>query len=213
MDVNFTEEVLEIVKKATKRHRDDVEKATEEAEAAIRALDDFDEIVPVLVTAAVKELIYRERCVTNRRIKTETGQYGGAAKVVVGNSKAVQRAAESCYNKMIGSMRLGSILGKDLRPLAETEAALANGHSYNRALFMNLASIVPAEKRVQDAVPEKKLRKIMEQLRTKYRDGESRSESDGEFAVPMPLGENGLASESRPAKRQKQRAAALSKPR
>jgi hypothetical protein len=213
MDLQFTDEVLEIVKKATGRHRDDIERATKEAELKIRALENFDEIVGALVTAAVKELVYRERCVTNHRIKTETGQYGGAAKVVVGNSSGVQRAAESCYNKMIGGMRLGSILGKDLRGLAETEASLASGHSYNRALLLRLDPLVPADKRIQDAIPEKKLRKIMEQLRAKYRDRELVNETEKGIPVLMPLGERELASAGSNSKRRKQRAAALAKPR
>lgn len=213
MDVQFTEEVIEIARKADRRFPSDIVKATDEAERKIRALPDFDEIVDTLVRSAVRELVYYARHVVTTRIKNETGARCTKAKVVVGKSNGVLRAAESCYNHRIAGTILGMVYGKDLADIAASEAAVGKGHLFNSALAAKLSEIVPAESMVQDAVPETKLRKIMKELQRKLRGGESSLEFVEANSVTLPLGEALGADERHAAKRIKQRAAALAKPR
>ena len=170
MDVKFPAEVLAIIKKAASRYPSDIVKATDDAENKIRALPDFDEIVHILIRAAIQEQVYEARHAVTRQIKYETGQYGGPAKVVSGESEGVKRAAISCYQFRIGSTILGLVLGEELLVLAAAENAIGNGHLYNAELLTKLKPLVPEGKRVQDAVSEKKLRAIMESIRKKYED-------------------------------------------
>ena len=69
------------------------------------------------------------------------------------------------YNYRIGGTLLGLVFGKDLLGIAEHERAIAEGHTFNARLAEALNPIVPANKRVKDAVAEKRLQMIFRQIR------------------------------------------------
>lgn len=166
MDVQFPAEILEIIRKSADKHKTDIPAATSEAERKIRARPDFGSVVDTLVRAAIQEQVYVARHRITSRIKYETGQYGGPPKVIAGESVGGRRAAISCYEHRIAGTILGLVLGENLMDIADSEDAIGNGHLFNARLAMALRPLVPDGKYVKDAVPEKKLRVIMENLRT-----------------------------------------------
>lgn len=210
MEINFPSHVTAIITEAAAKYTEDIDKATSVAERKIRALDDFDSIVGLLVTSAVKEKINDARHTSNVRLKTENREYGGKAKVIVGNSAAVNGVAESCYyNHFIAGKTLGMVMGEELAVIATSEAEKGRGHFFNSRLAAKLAAVVPEGKCVKDAVSNKKLEVIWKEAMG----GECSSEAEALCAThpnSMPLSENRHATESRTAKRPKQRVAARS---
>jgi hypothetical protein len=164
--MEYPDNVLRIAERAAKQHPDDITKAVDCAERDVRALPEFREIVAVLVRGAVQGLVYEARHQTNRSIRREAGEYGGPAKVS-GASDAVNTVYKSVYDYCIGRTTLGRVLGKELPGIAESERAIAEGHVFNAELCEALSRMVPEERAVKDAVPEKKLRGLFRRLQRK----------------------------------------------
>lgn len=163
--MNFPESVLNVAKLAAQKHADDVSAAVDEAERQIRRLPEFGDLVAALVRQAVQTLVYNERHRSNVRMRAEAGEYGRPAKVNVGASAAVNAVIESLYLYRIAGTTLGLVRGADLAGIAASENAQANGHIFNARLCSELSALVPAEKAVQDAVSERKLRSIFDKIR------------------------------------------------
>lgn len=156
--MDIPENVLRIVEEAAGKHPADIPKAVERAEKGIRGLAEFDELVSMLVRNTVQELVYDARHRANTRMRREAGDYGGPAKVVSGDSASLGRVCESVYSYRIAGTVLGLVKGADLQAIAEGERSVASGHLFNVRLCLKLQELVPADKRVQDAVTEKRLR-------------------------------------------------------
>ena len=158
--VDYPSNVLRICEAAVNRHASDIEKAVVEAEKKVRDLPEFPELVDKLIHTAIQEIIYDIRHHANVRMKQNMGSYGGRAKVTSGSCPTVNRIAEDLYRYSIAGTILGLVTGKQLPEIADSEAAVGNGHLFNARLCRSLAKIVPEDKRVQDVVNQKKLKEI-----------------------------------------------------
>lgn len=99
----------------------------------------------------------------NVAMKRETRQYGGPAKVCVGQSQAVASVSQSLYGYRIGGSVLGSLGRERLLELAVASQNAAEGHQFNASLCNRLAGMVK-DKTVREAVSQNKLRAIFAQL-------------------------------------------------
>lgn len=165
--MNIPKPVLDIAKKAASRHASNIEAAINDAERKIRALPEFDELATVLVRNCIQELIYDARHWDTNRIKKQAGVYGADAKVLVGQSGAIQDVYRSVYECSIAGTVLGKIRGADLPALIENESGLMDGHRFNRDVLLYLQNVIklPADKTVEEVVPETKLRAQFARLR------------------------------------------------
>jgi len=163
--------VIDLGKVAASRYPTNIKAATRMAEKAIRALPEFEEIRDNMFVGMVEQLVYDMRHRTNSVVKKESGCYGQPAKVEV-SSKAVNEVAESVYSLRIAGTMLGLLLGEELLRIADSERAIAGGHTFNAMLCERLAVMVPAKKRVKDAVKASKLmklaREVKESIETEY---------------------------------------------
>ncbi len=157
--MEFPESLLAVVKRAVKKYPADIEKCVAEAEKALRKRKAFTEWLDILITQGVQEIVYDIRHQINTRIKNENKEYGGKSTVIPGASEAVQEV-ESVYAYRIAGTMLGLVLGVQLLDIANSEAAIANGHQFNSVLARSLMPLVPNDKRVQEAVSEKRLQKM-----------------------------------------------------
>ena len=89
-----------------------------------------------------------------------------APKVIMGNSKIVQRAASCVYDTIfLGGKALGNLFGKELPVIAETERAIANGHSMNAELCEQLSPLVAKQKTVRQCVTAKRIEAIWTRIK------------------------------------------------
>ena len=164
--MEYTVSVLEAVKKAVKKYPNDVAKSIELAIKNVRKLSEYKALVNNLVDGAIQDIVYDTRHQENKQIKSAAGLYGAPAKIVIGNSKAVQESARSVYDMFINGTTLGVVLGVDLETIAFNEQNIADGYSFNAAVCRRLSGMVPADKMVKEAVSEKKLRAIFKAVHT-----------------------------------------------
>jgi hypothetical protein len=160
-----SERVLEIVAESSAKYADDVTKAIDDAERKVRKLPEFPSLVSNMVRGYIQDLVYDARHATKRQMKKEHGQYGGPSKVIVGSSKIVNEVSlSSLYQLPMDGTILGLIFGSDLVGIAEREQSKADGHDFNARLCLRLAPLVPKNKRVQEAVTEKVLKTLYDQV-------------------------------------------------
>ena len=162
--MKFPEEVLSIVKEANTNNPSNPEDATTEALSGVTRLSSYDELVGMLVEQAVKNLIFDDRHTINVRIKYQAGAYNAKSKTVVGDSPAVRRAEISAYLYNIAGTSLGEVLGKDLLDIADIEDNRAEGHVFNSRLLHRLSDVVPLNKKVKNAITDKKLKGLFSEL-------------------------------------------------
>lgn len=161
----FPETVLDLVAKAVADHPADIEAATQAALRAIRRLPDYAELIDRLVYKSVRELVYDNRHVENVRAKRLTDFYAERGRRKVGPaSPEMEEAYKSLYDYYIAGQTLGSLLGVQLAGIAASERRVAAGHEFNAALCEELDALVPDDRYVRDAVPEKRLRVIFQRL-------------------------------------------------
>ena len=170
--MEFPESVLEICNAAAAKFPD-VRQGVKWANREVRKLPDYDEFIDRLVFGAVEGGVYDSRHKLNTAMRFAAGGYGGPAKVVSGGCEAVNRIAVAVYSCRIAGTMLGLLTGKQLPAIAETESAMASGYEFNAALCRRLAKVVPEDKQVRDAVSEKKLRAIFQEISSKA-SGETR---------------------------------------
>ncbi len=161
--MKFPEEVLSVVKEAN-ANNPSAEDAVEEALGGVKALSSYDDFVGTLVESAVQNLVYDGRHYTNTQIKNQAGAYNTTPKTVVGDSPAVKRAEISVYLYAIAGTSLGDVLGKDLLDIATHEDNKAEGHVFNSRLLRRLSNVVPTNKKVKNAISQKKLKALFSEL-------------------------------------------------
>jgi len=162
--VEFPKAVLDTARKANARFPNDVQKAVDWAVRSGQKRKDFDEFAVRLVRRGWQEVICDLRHSITRQIKYSAGEYGGPAKVVSGASASVARASESVYLMHIAGKTLGEVLKEELKDIAQSERAIGDGHYFNATLCERLAPLVPKGKRVREAVTEKRLWKILQEV-------------------------------------------------
>ena len=162
--MKFPEEVLTIVKEANTNNPSKPEDATAEALNGVTGLSSYDELVGMLVEQAVKNLIFDDRHLINVRIKNQAGAYNKTSKTVVGDSPAVRRAEISAYLFNVAGTTLGEVFGKEFLDFADIEDNKAEGHAFNSRLYRRLSDIVPPNKKVKNAITEKKLKALFSEL-------------------------------------------------
>jgi hypothetical protein len=156
--------LTDIVARATRENGDDIPSAVDAAEAGVRRHPEFPDVVDTLVRDAIQGAVYAARGLSNRELKSETC-YGGPAKVRVGDSESIGRVYQSVFDYYIGSRTLGDLLGSELEDVEVNETEKAAGHMFNARLAAELRKVVPADKRVREAVSQKKLEKLFKSLR------------------------------------------------
>jgi hypothetical protein len=169
---------LQLAKESISKHGD-VQDAIGAFRSALREHDEFPSLVEVLFGVATAELIYEQRHSINIATKRANGDYGKPGKTIVGESKTIQSMYERFF---FGGQCLGDILGERLSGLAESEEAQAHGHGLNAALLNRLSKIVPEDKTVRQAVTEKKLRQLWNQVKKSLSDRDGVSEADRRIA-------------------------------
>lgn len=135
--------VADVIADAAKRHPGSVTKATDAAEAAIRGVKGFRDVLPDLVKHAVKERIYDLRHKENLEQRQSGFEEG------------------SPYNYFLAGTVLGRLRGDQLADLASDEDEAASGHAFNARICRELAKLVPDGKTVRQVVSEGQLQAIM----------------------------------------------------
>lgn len=157
----------EMARDAALKWPDDIGAAAREAERVMRERTDFDTVaVPVLVSLAVQELVYRARVGTNDIIKGRF--YGGPAKVSRADSEEVQAAYADIYAYCVGGKTLGELDGAELPDLREQEVGRANGHMANADLLAWLVPRVKVGQKVREAVKRKQLETAFKRFQRRH---------------------------------------------
>jgi hypothetical protein len=159
----FPESVIVIAKDAAKKFPSNIEGAVDLAEKQIRKLPDFEEMVDQLVRNTIQDLIYDLRHRSNTKTKNDAGYYTAEQKVSK-TSEITDTIYNSVYSYCIGGTVLGEILGADLPTIADNERQIAAGHDFNASLCSKLSTLVPEDKKVREALPEQKLKKIFNSI-------------------------------------------------
>ncbi len=140
-----------------------IEDATAELMSTIVDDPEYDQWSAMIRRRFCQGLIYDARHKSNVELKRQSGQYGGPGRVSMA-SESVNQTCISVFQHYIAGRTLGSLLGKELAGIANSESEIAAGHQFNAALLRWLEGKVPAEKRVADAVSEKALTKVYRNL-------------------------------------------------
>ena len=162
--MNFPKSVLDAARSAALAFLDDIPTAIDTAEAEIRELPEFEEVIVALLRSAVRELVYQARHVHNVKIKNTARYYGGPKKIHAPGTKAVEEVYANVYQYCIAGTMLGFLLGEQLLDLAKSEQAVGDGHLKNAKLLQELSRLVKTGQRVQDVVSQKKLVGLMRQV-------------------------------------------------
>lgn len=165
--MEFPESVNEVIRDACRKFPSDITRAHAYASRLIRKLDEFDDLVNTLVEHAILGLVHQRRHHENVQIKNDTGKYSSKAKVL-GMSEEVNSVCKSVYLYNIGARTLGMLEGQELEPIADNEDAIADGHHFNANLCRRLRRLVGDGVKVKEAVSEKKLRALFNELQKAY---------------------------------------------
>jgi hypothetical protein len=145
---------------AANKFPDDIDDAVDWAYVRVQKLSDYEELCKLLVQRALRSIIADARHSANTKMRRAAGDFGKPAKIASAASPAVNTVAASCYSYFIAGKTLGKVMGKELLGIAETEQERADGCLFNVRLARALNKIVPPDKRVEEAVSEKKLTAI-----------------------------------------------------
>lgn len=160
----YPKQFNEIARQAAAEFPGDAVAATKTATQRIQALPIYAEFINALVQTAIGDLVSAARHKHNTAIKAEAGEYGGPAKVVMGNSEALRNVMESYHSYAIAGTMLGCLYGRDLEGLASDEANKAEGHRFNERLLRRLRPFVPPDCQVQEVVTNERLRQIFKDV-------------------------------------------------
>lgn len=161
--IQATMEVIQkVAAEEADHHPSDIDKAVLATVARVKRMGHYDEFVEELATRAIRGIITDARHTRNVAMRKEMGDYGGPARVIVGEATAA--VAMAVYSYRIAGTTLGMILGEQLPEIAAHEAARADGHTFNARLCQALAPKVPKGKMVSESVPEQQIKKLFERL-------------------------------------------------
>lgn len=166
MAVSENPEVGQIIRDSAATYKESIDTAVFEAVRQLQRLPCYPDLIDELVERGVRDMVCNARHTVNVAMKREAREYGGAAKVNVGNSRAVASVAESLYDYRIGGAVLGSLGRERLLELAVQSQNAADGHLFNASLCNRLAAMVK-DRTVREAVPQNKLRSIFRELQAR----------------------------------------------
>ncbi len=162
--VECPESIREIISKAATKFRDDIKKAVKGAEEQIVKCEEFEEFKKLAVTRFVRELIHDSRSQQNGVLRAQLGHSGPSKSGL--SEVTAQVAMISVFHHCIDGRSLGSILGTELACIRDACGERAKGELFNAGLVEALMPLVPADKRVDQAVTEAKLRKIYQTIQS-----------------------------------------------
>jgi len=166
---DYPPKIVKAARDARDAHPDDIPAAVAEAEAAIRKMPEFASLVEKLITHSIRELVYSARHEWNENFKKDNGFYStNKSRPIEG---CVNEAYASVYLYKVGGSILGKLTGEDALRIATSELTIANGHLFNHRLLSFLGGVVPAEKRVEEVLSEKKLKKEFDRIRNEMNFG------------------------------------------
>ena len=152
-----------IIRRAVKNHPDSIDDATADAVHAVYAIPASKELIRTLIEIACRRTIEQLRHSLNRSLKKSNGDYARVTpKVLSGAGAAVAKVCRSLYEYFIGGMTVGSMGCKDIMRIEKKERTAADGHQANADFLHSLKPLVTTGKTVREAVPEKKLRALMQ---------------------------------------------------
>jgi hypothetical protein len=150
--MQFPKEVYSVIKKAVATHGDDIDGAIAMALAEVKELDNYVQLVEILVEQTIQTLVYEERHKCTVKTKREIGAYNYRAKVQMGDSKIVKDVCQKIYGMYIGGRTLGSIMGEDIPKLLASERQIRDGHSFNVKMLERIEPLAKPGKTVQEVV-------------------------------------------------------------
>ncbi len=165
--MELPESILDAVNKAARRYPDSVKDATNAAKRVCKKLPEFAEWNDSLVWCALQDQVHEARHTMNRQTRNEQGCYGGPAKVVSGASEAVHEVARSVYLYHIAGKTLGNLFGEDLLNISKGQLETSKGYLFNSRLLEKLHKMVPKTKQVREAVTEKRLKALFQEVGAK----------------------------------------------
>lgn len=166
--MDYPDSLKEIVKECAAANPSDIGKAVDSAFNRWRKCDEYEEWTESMIRGQLRNMIHGSRHTTNVQILRDLNSYGGPAKVGLGSGLVNRVAAMSVLDSYcIGGRSLGDIMGGELKAIASDQQEKAAGYSRNARLCLMLATLVPDDKRVRDAVTEAKVRKLITKTESK----------------------------------------------
>lgn len=177
--MQLPQEFYDIITACTEKWADDSRKAAKLAWRRVKKLENYQELVDQLVRDAIQQKVNDMRHTIKyeqlRVIRDPANDDGRkkepvnrdnipSPKVVVGRGKAAASVARQAYDLMFAGKTLGNIFRHELDGIATSERNKSNGHMKNAALAEALQSMVPDNKKVRDAVSERKLRTVIRRV-------------------------------------------------
>jgi len=171
---NFDDKCYAIAREEAEKHSESINQAVTAAERRIRRTSCFEEFKEQAITEAVRQLVQRARMTSNIQVRhpredehTEDEPADlGRPKVIPSRSRIVMdietRTAKKYFGYKIDGRTLGSLLGRELLPLATKKKNLAETSWALGNILEQLAVIVPADKSVLGTVKPKKIIQIWE---------------------------------------------------
>jgi hypothetical protein len=161
---NYPDWFVDMAARAAAEHPDSPGEATAQAEAEARRHPEWEALVALLITAAVRRLVWDRRHAGNTILRAGEGRYGGPARVNAAG-EAVARVYADWYAYCLAGRSLGSLTGADLPQVAAAEESRAAGHAVNARLCRALEPHVGADQTVRDAVNRRTLERIVRRCR------------------------------------------------
>lgn len=163
----YPKTLLDSVRKIVEDHPESIDAALEKAVKAVHRMPERETFIATLERQAIREIVCGFRHQINVTFRNGNGDYATKPRAEIDAS--VSKVYESIYNYVIAGMAIGWLVGKDLTRLAEMERNRADGHVFNAKFLESIiaSGAVGEDQRVMDAIPEKRLRKIFDQLNGK----------------------------------------------
>lgn len=171
--MEFPQEVYDIANAASRKHRDNAQRAKEVGWAKFQKMPDAEDIVWGLAQRGFEELVERCRSNDNRNVRGLSGtgipaDQDGKAKVIVLQSEAGNEIMGQWYSFSVAGTMLGDLTGETLPSALDHEASLERGHGFRRKLLERIHQYgVPKAKRVRDVLTEKQIDRIAKELDAK----------------------------------------------
>lgn len=160
--MELSNRIYDIIREADEKNPDDIPAGVAYASKKLREEPDFQSWVESFVTHSIQEMIYDVRHQKSQQIKAQAGGYVAPTKVS-SSSKTTNVVLAEVYQYRIAGRTLGLLLGSELTEIAANQSEIAEGFLFNARLCERLSRLVPEDKTVKDAVPERKLRDLFKQ--------------------------------------------------
>lgn len=157
----YPQSLLNIVRRAAAKHRDDIDKAVDVADREWGKSDERAEWIDSMIRRELRTMIHEIRHQSNVSIRRESGAYGQPAKVSLATGAVARVATDVLRTYSICGVTLALITGKQLREFAKIEHDKAEGSAFNARLCERLTAFVTDDKTVGECLTAKKVTAIM----------------------------------------------------